>query len=106
LDIGLLFPAHYTSSNAAEIRFRGERRVGELIIEQKVTVGLNPGTRPNKEHGGSMKAPGSIPTLADAGIDKKLSSRAQFTFPEKSESEKSYFRYCPQGWNLPTNLAP
>lgn len=63
--------------DAGEIRLRSERRLGELIVAQKETVGLNPGTRPSKEHGGSMEAPPSIPTLASAGIDKKLSSRAQ-----------------------------
>lgn len=62
--------------DAAEIRLRSERRLGELIAEQKATVGLNPGTRTGGT-GGSIKAPPAIPTLADARIDKKLSSRAQ-----------------------------
>ena len=66
--------------DAAEIRMRAERRVGELIILQKQTVGLATGG----EYGGRAKIDGSRdepsnprPTLADAGIDKKLSSRAQ-----------------------------
>jgi len=62
--------------NAAEIRMRAERRVGQLVAEQRVTVGLNPGTRPSREHGGSMEDPPSIPTLAQAGIDKHLADRA------------------------------
>ena len=37
----------------------------------------NEGTRPSVEHGGSMKAPPSIPTLRDIGITKKQSARAQ-----------------------------
>jgi hypothetical protein len=65
---------------AAEIRIRAERRLGEMLREQKETVGLNTGTaglgRPSL--GGTKKEPPkSIPTLADIGINKKLSSRAQ-----------------------------
>lgn len=61
--------------DAAEIRMRAERRLGEIIKAQKETVGLATG-------GDAMRArfqPGTEvrPTLADAGIDKKLSSRAQ-----------------------------
>ena len=67
--------------DAAEIRIRAERRLGELLIEQKATVGLNTGNagagRPEK--GGSVSEPpkDSRPTLADIGVDKKLSSHAQ-----------------------------
>jgi N6-adenosine-specific RNA methylase IME4 len=62
--------------DAAEIRIRAERRVGELIRDQKASVGLNQGKRGDR---GSRSAPRSDtrPTLADAGIDKKLSARAQ-----------------------------
>lgn len=54
---------------------RAERRLGELIAAQKETVGLANG-------GDAMRArfhPGTEvkPTLAEAGIDKKLSSRSQ-----------------------------
>jgi hypothetical protein len=75
--------------NFSEIRIRAERWVGELIQAQKAAVGLNPGTRPNRKHGGTMKAPPSIPTLSDAGIDKKLSSRSQqlAAVPEKKFNE-------------------
>ena len=74
--------------DAAEIRMRAERRLGELIIAQKETAGLNPGTRTKgggKGAGGSITEPPAIPTLAAAGIDKKLSSRAQklAAVPEK-----------------------
>jgi len=69
---------HGMEIDAAEIRIRAERRLGEMIGEQKRTVGLNPGTRPNRQHGGTMQEPPSDkPTLAAVGIDKKLSSRAQ-----------------------------
>jgi len=53
---------------------RAERRVGQLIAEQKKTVGLNEGGRPTKT--GASEEPVK-PTLSDAGIDKKLSARAQ-----------------------------
>src|SRR5690606_11454817 len=65
--------------DAAEIRIRAERRLGELIRAQKETVGLATGAA------GIGKAASAVPdeyrtqppTLAEAGIDKKLSSRAQ-----------------------------
>ncbi len=67
--------------DAAEIRLRAERRLGELIAAQKATVGLNTGRagKGRPRLGGSLSEPpkDSIPTLAEAGIDKKLSSRAQ-----------------------------
>ena len=66
--------------DAAEIRIRAERRLGEMIIEQKATVGLATGG----EHGGRQRLDGSRsepsivrPTLADIGVDKKLSSHSQ-----------------------------
>ena len=69
-------------ANCAEIRIRAKRRAGELIIEQKQTVGLNRGTagkgRPVK--GGSAKAPPKDlrPTLREIGVkDKKFSTSAQ-----------------------------
>ncbi len=62
--------------DAAEIRIRAERRLGEIIKQQKETTGLNKGGR--RHSTGSPEAPvDALPTLADAGIDKKLSSRAQ-----------------------------
>jgi len=66
--------------DAAEIRMRAERRLGEIIRAQKETVGLNPGVRmagKDSLGGAVVEPPKPVPTLADAGIDKKLSSRAQ-----------------------------
>lgn len=69
--------------DAAEIRFHAERRLGQMIIAQKETVGLNRGTR------GQLQGPGIIgaarteapietpPKLADVGISHKLSAHAQ-----------------------------
>ena len=52
-----------------------------MIAAQKETVGLNTGggnTGGGNTSGGSLVAPPQAPpTLAEAGIDKKLSSRAQ-----------------------------
>ena len=57
---------------------RAERRLGELIRAQKETVGLAAGGQPyQKRSTGSNSEPVEKPTLADAGIDKKLSSLAQ-----------------------------
>ena len=63
--------------DAAEIRIRAERRLGELIRQQKETVGLNEGGRPPEKTGADVEPVYKPPTLADAGIDKKLSSHAQ-----------------------------
>jgi hypothetical protein len=66
---------------ATELRLRAERRLGEMIAEQKETVGLNRGAAAGgKKHSsrGSFTEPRDTrPTLAEAGIDKKLSARAQ-----------------------------
>jgi hypothetical protein len=65
------------SVDAAEIRIRAERRVGELIQAQKATVVLG---GPQQSKGGGSKGskreplPKAPPTLSEAGIDKKLSS--------------------------------
>lgn len=60
--------------DAAEIKVRAERRLGELIAQQKATVGLNSG---QLLRGSAMEPREDKPTLADAGIDKKLSMRSQ-----------------------------
>ena len=61
--------------DAAEIRFRAERRIGELMQAQRDTVGLANG-------GDAMRArvksgPEVRPSLAEAGIDKHLADRAR-----------------------------
>jgi N6-adenosine-specific RNA methylase IME4 len=62
---------------AKAIVLRSERRLGEMLAEQKATVGLNQGAVPGKT--GTKGAPvlDDRPTLASVGIDKKLSARAQ-----------------------------
>ena len=68
-------------ADAFEIRTRAERRLGELLLAQKATVGFNTGAAAGgKKEGprGSFLEPrDKRPTLAAAGIDKKLSMRAQ-----------------------------
>jgi hypothetical protein len=60
--------------DAAEIRFRAERRVGELMQAQRETVGLAKGTL---RRGSDMDPREDKPTLAEAGIDKHLADRAR-----------------------------
>lgn len=66
--------------DAAEIRIRAERRMGELIRQEKGAGRLNPGTRGQLVSrgviGGSASEP-PIPKLSTLGIDKKLSMNAQ-----------------------------
>ena len=57
---------------AAKIRFRAERRLGELLEDTERA----PAGRPSQEIG-SESEPIKPPTLKEMGIDKKLSSRAQ-----------------------------
>jgi N6-adenosine-specific RNA methylase IME4 len=68
-------------ADAYELRVRAERKLGEMIAAQKETVGLATGGQPyqRKSTGTAAEpvAPPPTPTLAEAGIDKKLSSRAQ-----------------------------
>lgn len=68
--------------DAAEIRIRAERRLGELIRAQKEAGLMNPGVRLN----GTTEGRSSVvvsndhrsnPTLSDIGVSKDLSSRAQ-----------------------------
>lgn len=58
---------------AAEIKVRAERRLGEMLREQKETVGLNQGGRPAE----TPSKPERVSTLSDVGIDYKLSMRSQ-----------------------------
>ena len=64
-------------TDAVEIRMRAERRLGEMIKAQKEGPGLNKGEAGRFTGGTAEEPPVNKPTLADVGIDKKLSSRAQ-----------------------------
>ncbi|MDE1999425.1 MAG: hypothetical protein KGI52_10905 [Burkholderiales bacterium] len=70
--------------DAAEIRIRAERRLGEMLSQQKAEGGLNTGVagaagpgRGNKNVVVADDRVSKAPKLADAGISKDLSSRAQ-----------------------------
>jgi hypothetical protein len=72
-------------ADAAEIRMKATRRLGEMMKAQKETVGLNEGGRPTKT--GLPKNPVSeLPTLGDVGIDKNLAHLAR-TAASMSEPE-------------------
>ena len=59
---------------AVELRMRATRRLGEIIVKQDETVGLNRGTL---RRGTEQEPRDDRPRLADVGISKKLSSQAQ-----------------------------
>lgn len=60
----------------AEIRFRGERRLGELMATQKAEHGSAQGRRTDLGFSGTQVDTAPI-TLAEAGIDKNLADRAR-----------------------------
>ena len=72
---------HELEIDAAEIRIRAERRLGEMIKTQKETVGLNKGAasggKKESSRGAYTEPRDTTPTLASVGIDKKLSARSQ-----------------------------
>jgi hypothetical protein len=68
--------------DAALVRVRAERRLGELIAEQRRTVGLNSGSKGQlrgRSSGAAIRAApeDTRPTLAAAGIDIHLAKRAR-----------------------------
>lgn len=68
------------------LRFRAERRLGELMEAQRVSVGLSKGGRPAET--GFQENP--VITLAEAGIDKNLADRARkyAAIPEKEFQQR------------------
>lgn len=66
-------------ADAQEIIWRSERRLGEMLIEIKKTTGFAKGGKPYQEKftGPNLEPVAPPPVLADIGVDKKLSSRAQ-----------------------------
>lgn len=66
---------------AMHIRFRAVRRLGELLLAQKETVGLAKGGQPYQAADPTCADTEQVetrpPTLKEAGIDRKLSSQAQ-----------------------------
>lgn len=74
-------------TDAAEIRIRSERRLGILLAQQKIDIGLNQGGRPPADKTGDNVLPVSPPTLAEIGIDKRLSAKSQ----RLAELDEGYF---------------
>ena len=63
--------------DAAEIRMRAERRIGELMQAQRDAGLLNRGGRPSEKPHPIGNAVSKPATLAEAGIDDKLADRAR-----------------------------
>jgi len=75
--------------DSAEIRIRAERRLGEMLIEQKASGGMSTGAmglgksavpagnRTPTLAKSAVPAGNRTPTLAEVGIGKKLSTRSQ-----------------------------
>lgn len=64
--------------DASEIRFRAERRIGELMAAQRETVGLaNGGDAMKARVANGPEVLDARPTLSEAGIDKHLADRAR-----------------------------
>jgi hypothetical protein len=62
-------------TEAEVLKLEAERKLGQLMQEQKETVGLNKGGRPKT---GFVENPvSSKPTLTEAGINKNLAHRAR-----------------------------
>lgn len=60
-----------------EIRFRAERRLGEMMAAQREANGFSAGGRPSEKTGSQTDPVSAPPTLAEAGIDKHLADRAR-----------------------------
>lgn len=61
-------------AQCAEIRMRATRRLGEMVREQRRTIGLAKGGRPKT---GLSENPVSVPTFESQGIDKNLAHQAR-----------------------------
>ena len=61
-------------AQCVEIRMRATRRLGEMVREQKLTIGLAKGGRPKAE---PAETTVSVPTFASQGIDKNLAAQAR-----------------------------
>jgi hypothetical protein len=66
-------------ADATEVVRRAERKLGQVMAEQKVTVGFNKGAAENGRNAknAGFQNPALPPTLAEAGIDKNLAYRAR-----------------------------
>lgn len=63
-------------AHVAVIRLRAERRLGQMILDQRATGMLNRGGRPKTGSSADPVSP-ALPTLAEAGVDKHLADRSR-----------------------------
>jgi len=63
--------------DAAELRIKAERRLGQMLGDQKRTVGLASGGGDKRSDQRVKQRPGDLPSLAEVGIDKYLADRAR-----------------------------
>lgn len=88
--------------DAAEIRIRAERRLGELLKKTPKHEGGRPSQTPNNESG--------VSTLDDQGIDYRLSSRSQkladISEPEFEEQVVDWREEREHGGRVTTTLKP
>ena len=64
-------------TDATEIRIRAERRLGEMLAEVPKNTGAAGGGKKTGPRGTFTEPRDTTPTLADIGVDKKLSARSQ-----------------------------
>jgi hypothetical protein len=64
-------------ADAAEIKMRAERRLGEMMQAQKETFGFHKGGGDQRSDHRVSKKPGDPPTLGEAGITKNLANKAR-----------------------------
>jgi hypothetical protein len=80
--IGMATYAHRANNrdleaDAAEIRMKAARKLGEMIEKQKATVGLAKGAREPGTKRGTTRVIEKPASLAEAGIDKNLAHQAR-----------------------------
>jgi len=63
--------------DAAEIRIRAERRLGQILASLEKNKGAAGGGKKTAPRGSLVEPRDNSPTLSDLGIDKKLSARSQ-----------------------------
>jgi 16S rRNA G966 N2-methylase RsmD len=77
-------------ADAAEIRERAERRLGEMLTAQREAGLLNPGTRliggGDGAGGFVTDPPADLPTLKELGINKALANKARKAFDLRNET--------------------
>ncbi len=75
-------------ADAHAIRMRAERRLGQMMEEQKKTIGLNKGGK--SEHRNRVSKKPGKPTLGSQGIDKNLADRSRkaAAMPEQQFEQK------------------